>query len=134
MSFGSSGSKVICIVLLSGIVLSGCVGDQTQDEVTGTSPDISGTEVEDRVLEAEQTYVEQQLNNASCLAEWGTEPVVGSRNVTIENHASEGVYANVRFPYWYSTGDTTHDSISNSKYLVSNNSVDRLDGPQIEPC
>lgn len=95
--------------------------------------------VEDRALDAEEEYVASNLENRSCLTEWGTREGAGpSTDASVTKVTTSGVRVTVTLPYAYTTesdGETIYaDTASEAVYQVNFTETQRLTGDEITPC
>jgi hypothetical protein len=94
---------------------------------------------EGRALEAEEAYVADRLENASCLSDWGTSEGAGpSKDASITKVTTHRLQISVTLPYAYTTeaGNETMyaDFASEAVYEVSPTRVQRIRGDDISPC
>lgn len=139
----------ICVGPLLGI--AGCLGNSSSDtgepprndspshtsssESTTETPSLSASDAKERALHAEQTYLETQLQNASCLSTWSASTPIASNHATVENQTSNGTYVRVKHGYSYSGEKVPEaDGISEALYLVTEENSERVSGRAISPC
>ncbi|KAB1193721.1 hypothetical protein GJR96_09830 [Haloferax sp. MBLA0076] len=143
------------VALISGIGLTGCLGEApTGDNDTTTThsettkvqtatpnsetevplAEISDEDAKARALAAEEAYLETRLQNATCLLSWGTTPTTASKEATVVERSADGVVVDVTHPYWYGKENEEADSVSEAFYLVNETSVERTSGDDISPC
>lgn len=137
--------------LAVGLGTSGCLGESgTANPVTDSTatdaPDttakrtVSPSVVPDenareRTLAAEEAYLTDVFENASCVEEWGLTSYVGQeKEATVTDRTAEGVCVTVTHPYWYSTEQVDADSMSDARYLVTAEDARRIDGDDVSPC
>lgn len=94
---------------------------------------------EDRALDAEEDYVAGNLEDTSCLTEWGTSEGAGpSKDASVTKVTTSGVRVTVTLPYAYtaeSDGETVYaDTASEALYRVKFTGTQRLAGDEITPC
>lgn len=95
----------------------------------------TASETKSRVLAAEEAYITDQLENASCVEEWGLTDYGGwGKGATVISQSADGVYVKVRHPYWYGTGELESDGGSEATYLVTDDETQRLSGTNVTPC
>lgn len=158
-----AGTVVLVCCLLLGLSLAGClgVGDATErggtqtgvdtPNQTATPTDIhtadrtasptetptapSDTDAEERALAAEEEYITDRLENAACVNSWGLTDYGGiPENATVSERSEDGVTVEVTHPYWYGTDSKEVDAGTRAEYLVTEESVQRVDGDELEPC
>lgn len=107
------------------LAISGClVGLAVMDE-----------EAKERALDAERAHITEQLENASCVESWGLENYGGiEESATVTDRSDDGVSVRVTHPYWYGTSTVESDGGSNASYLVTADTVRRVDGTVVSPC
>lgn len=107
----------------------------TFERATIATAEISDTDAKERALTAEEEYLTEQLQNASCLTDWGTSPTTMGERATITKRSADGVYVEVVHPYSYSTEQTAADGGSTALYRVTATSIDRMRGEGFSiPC
>lgn len=100
-----------------------------------TTVDRNSERAEDRALSAEEAYITEQLENASCIEEWGLTDYVGwGKGATVINQSTNGVYVNVSHPFWYSTSEEEADVGTKATYRIAGDEVQRLSGTRVSPC
>lgn len=100
-----------------------------------TTVDKTHERAKDRALTAEEEYITEQLENASCVNQWGLTDYVGwEKEASVINQSAEGVYVNVSHPYWYSTSEEEADVGTKATYLVTGDEVQRHSGMEVSPC
>lgn len=106
----------------------------TSSEETTVAPSIvSDEEAKERTLTAEEEFLTEQLQNASCLTDWGVTP--GSiSDATVTKRTADGVYVAVTVEWYYTKGDTDDDGASNAVYVVTADSIKRVQGDKLSPC
>lgn len=114
-------------------------GTASTAETTGTGTPVPRSALSDesateRALAAEESYLTTQLRRASCLEDWGTSPTVVNEAATVTDRRADGVYVEVRHPYWYSTANAEADGGSEARYRVGPNVAERVDGDRLSPC
>ncbi|WP_224448156.1 hypothetical protein [Haloprofundus salilacus] len=100
---------------------------------------VSDEEAEERALEAEGAYITEQLEDASCVTDWGTTATVTNKEATVTDRTADGVHVEVTHPYWYSSqqreGNETvveeADGGTNARYVVTAADARRADGDTI---
>ena len=142
-----------------GLGTAGCIGDSsnenssggttvtTTDSTTTHSPSttskrttiaastVSDKQAKERALTAEEAFLTKQLQNASCLTDWGTTPTTVSKRATVTKRTADGVYVEVTHPYWYSTEQSEADAGSNALYVVTVDGTERVRGENVSaPC
>lgn len=111
--------------LLVGLSVAGCLG----------GPAVTADDAKERALAAEGDDVTARLENASCVDGWGLTSYAGvERTATVTNRTADGVYVAVTQPYWYSTAREEADVGSEATYLVTADTVRRVDGTDVAPC
>ena len=114
---------------LSVIVgLVGCLGDAP---VRSTPAD---EEAERRAIDAEESYLVERFENASCLTGWGLSETTAQTTATVSERTAEGVVVDVTHAYWLSTEELSADGASEARYLVTAEDARRIDGDSISPC
>ena len=110
--------------------------DSTPPPTPSPSPSVDGaTEAKDQALTAEEEYITEQLGNAPCVEEWGLTDYVGwGKGATVINQSADGVYVEVRHPFWYSTRNEEADVGTEAIYLVTGDEVQRRSGTKVSPC
>ncbi|NHN47997.1 hypothetical protein G9464_10355 [Halostella sp. JP-L12] len=116
----------------------------TSERTTIAAGDVSDEEAKERALTAEEEYLTEQFQNASCLSNWGTSPTTVGEQATITERSADGVYVEVVHPFSYSAEQTEAegdprvreeaDGGSNALYLVTADSIERVRGDNIAPC
>lgn len=108
------------------IALAGCPGL--------TDAGLTDDDAKQRALQAEETHLESQLRNASCLGDWGTNPTVTGEEATVVNNTGSEAYVRVVHPYWTSRPAVETDGATESIYRVTQNTTERIDGDRLSPC
>lgn len=115
--------------------IAGCTSGYTADSGQPADSSVSNATATERALDAEQSYLTERLQDASCLADWGTTPTTVSERATVTNRTSSGVYVEVTHPYWYSTEGMDADGGTNAVYLVTEERTERERGETVSiPC
>ncbi|WP_424017729.1 hypothetical protein ACOZ4N_17940 [Halorientalis pallida] len=130
------------IVSLGAAATVGIAGCRTTENTTTESGSgnesqysgVSNERAKEIALEAEFGYVEDQLANADCLADWGTSGSAVQEEAAIDYRTSEGVYVDVVVGYWTATRNMEGDSGSEARYFVTRDETERVDGTDISPC
>lgn len=92
-------------------------------------------EAKERALTVEEDHITEQLENASCVSDWGLTAYGGiEENATVSNRTADGVRVEVTHPYWYSAEQDEVDGGSNALYLVTAETVQRNNGTDVSPC
>ena len=113
---------VACVALL---VVSGCLETAT----------VSSEDARTRALAAEEQYLRDRLENASCVEGWGTNSYTGvQEEATVVNRTADGVVVDVVHPFWYGTATVDADGRSEATYLVTDDETRRLRGTDVSPC
>lgn len=100
-----------------------------------TTVETTNERAKDRALTAEKKHITEQLENASCVEDWGLGDYGGwGKEATVINQSTDGVYVTVRHPYWYGTEEVESDGGSEATYQVTDAEVQRLSGTNISPC
>lgn len=94
---------------------------------------------EQRAFSAEETYVTNQLDDASCLVEWGVNEGVGLKpKMAVTGLAGNGLRVTVAMPYHVAEQDsnqtTVGDTTSEAVYRVTPTETRRLSGDDISYC
>lgn len=93
---------------------------------------------ERRAATAEATHVSEQLGEASCLTDWGTNEGTVRREVSVTGLTLQGLRISVRLPYATTTetdeGSLHADTVSEAAYLVTPGETRRVSGDEIAPC
>lgn len=94
---------------------------------------------EHRALSAEGDYLEDRLENAPCLADWGTFEGSGpSANASVTGVDAFGLRVRITVPYSYRTrseNTTIHaDTASRAVYIVSPVHARRVSGDAVSVC
>lgn len=114
---------LVCILVVFTTI--GCAG----------GPGVSNDEAKDRALAAEEAYITEQLENASCVQSWSLRSFVGiEEEATTLNETATGIYVEVSHPYSYATNTTEADVGTEARYFVTANMTDRLAGTTVSPC
>jgi hypothetical protein len=89
-------------------------------------------------LSAEESYVADQLETASCLTDWGANEGAANKEAAVTDLTPRGVYVSVSLSYAYTTqndNETIHaDTASKAVYEVTLNDTRRISGDDISPC
>lgn len=142
---------LLACCLLVALPLSGCLdgGDASGDgaTLTGDGPtDRNDTPTdrptvpsdagpEERALAAEEDYIVDRLEGAPCVESWGLTDYGGiEENATIDERTEDGVYVDASHPYWYGTDRAEVDGGTFARYLVTDDTVQRIEGDDLEPC
>lgn len=124
MATRRSRNWVLCC-LAACLATAGCLGGLA----------VTGEEARERALDAERAHITEQLENASCVEGWGLENYGGiEKSATVTNRTADGVSVEVTHPYWYGTETVESDGGSNARYLVTADTVRRIDGTDVSPC
>lgn len=96
-------------------------------------------DAQDRAFAAEETYVANQLDNASCVVEWGVNDGVGLQpEKSVTGFSGGGLRVVVTVPYHVAEDDgnqtTVGDTVSEAVYTVTPTDTRRLSGDEISPC
>lgn len=93
---------------------------------------------ERRALDAEASHVADRLEDAPCLADWGTNEGAASGYVAVTGATAGGLRVAVGLPYAYTTetdeGTVYADSVSEAAYVVGPTGARRVSGDRIAPC
>lgn len=105
--------------------------------VTGSSLSVPVTE--GRALSAEEMYIADRLENASCLTDWGTsEGARPRKQAAVTKLTAFGYRISVTIPYAYTTesnGETIYaDTASGAIYEITLTDTRRIRGDEISPC
>lgn len=124
-------------------ILTGCLTD-SQSDTPSNRTELSEAEAKEQALHAEETYLERQLSNASCLDDWGTTSTTARKSATVTDQTAEGVRVEVVHPYWFTETRTEEgsnksykshmDGGSHAQYLVAPEDIERLSGDPLSPC
>lgn len=106
----------------------------TSDQTTIAPSEVSDEEAIQRALAAEEEYLTERLQSVSCLQNWRTTPSTASEEATVTSRDTDGVHVLVTHPYWYSTENEEADSSSTARYIVANDSIQRVNGDDVSPC
>lgn len=91
-----------------------------------------------QALRAEETFVTEQLADASCLDDWGTDVGVVTKRAAVTGIAPLGLRVNVTLPYAFRVerdgGPVFADTASKSVYEVTPFRTERLSGDDVKPC
>lgn len=118
----------------AGIALSiGIAGCHSAETTGQTEPDVSNWTAKERALDTEGTYVTDELQNQSCLENWGTTATTASKQTNVTKRTSDGVYVEVTYPYWYTTEQTEGDSSTEARYVVTDENTERRSGDSVSP-
>ena len=124
-----SRRHVLCSAgILTGIGLAGCLGGAISEVY------LTDGVAEQRAIEAEESYLVEKLESASCLTGWGTEETTAQTTATVAERTAEGVVVEVTHAYWYSTDFVEADGASEARYVVTENEARRIQGDTISPC
>lgn len=120
------------------------VRSTTSERTMRAAADVPDEEAKERALTAEEEYLTEQFQNASCLTNWGTYPTTANKRATIVERSADGVYVEVVHPFSYTTEQTEAeggsrereeaDGGSNALYLVTASSIERVRGDSVTPC
>lgn len=108
-----------------GLGIAGCTTAESSE------PSVSNQTAKNRALDAEESHLADQLQNASCLEDWGTTETTVSKRATVTKRTSEGVYVEVTHPYWYTKDDTESDQGSDALYVVTDETTERESGDSV---
>ena len=139
-----SRRKLIKISIVTAPVgVSGCLqkGPSTStptESNTSSSEDTakkaeSAESVKNQAINAEEDYIFDQLQNASC-AVGAPGGQTGTKYAKIVNETDQGKYVDVNVPYHYSTEELEADYESKALYLINETSIKRIKGDEISPC
>ena len=150
----------LCGVTL-GLGTAGCLGDSSNEnssgepnvsnsttpeatttQTTSTTPerttiavsDVPDEEAKERAIGAEEEFLTAQLQNSSCLTNWGVSETTASTRATVTKRTADGVYVEVTHAYSYSTENVEADGASIAVYVVTADSIQRDRGDSISPC
>ncbi|NHN63132.1 hypothetical protein G9463_07405 [Haloarcula sp. JP-Z28] len=138
--------SVFLAVLVLCLVGAGCVSpnsseiststeslreDTTTDEQTPQL--VANNSAKKRALSAEEDYIFNQLQNASC-ASGAPGGQTGTKYAEIINETNRGKYVEVNVPYHYSTKELEADYESKALYLIDGANIMRVNGDEITPC
>lgn len=95
--------------------------------------------LEQRALSEEEAYIAHQLENASCLTDWGVNEGAGPRrDASITKRTGFSVLVRVTVPYSHTVktddGQLFADSASEATYEVTFTDARRISGDEISPC
>lgn len=117
------------LILVLLVAFTGCTG------VSGIGSDVTDEEARERALDAEEQYITEQLENASCVESWSPTSFVGlEEEATIMNRTDKGVQVVVKHPYSVATEELEADTESEARYLVTPEDEDRISGTKVSPC
>lgn len=135
--------------------IAGCIGDSaggtgssdtpevtttearssTSEQPTTSTLEISEKEAEERALSAEEEYITNRFENASCVNEWGLNSYTGfEKDAKVTNRTTDGFEVAVSHPYWWSNNQTDADGGSKSRYLITAETTKRISGDEVSPC
>ena len=111
------------------------VRSSTSGQPTTSTLGISKREAEERALGAEEEYITNRFENASCVDEWGLNSYTGfEKSAKVTNRTADGFEVAVSHPYWWGNNQTEADGGSKSRYLVSTETTQRISGDEVSPC
>ena len=91
-----------------------------------------------RALNAEEKYVANQLQNESCLKDWGANEGAATIDASVTGVTTDGYRVKVSMPYAYTVErdgeDTFADFPSEAVYIVSFIVTRRIQGEEISIC
>ena len=118
----------VTVALVVALSLAGCLG------IDG-GPAVTDEAARERALAAEEQYLRDRLENASCAEGWGTNSYTGiQQEATVVNHTTDGVFVDVVHPFWYGTATVDADGRSEATYLVTDDEARRVRGTDVSPC
>jgi len=121
-----TGTLTILFLL---VAFAGCTG------IGIIGPDVTDEDAKERALTAEEQYITEQLENASCVNSWSLNSYVGlEEQATVTNQTDKGVHVAVKHPYTYGTEKDEADGGTEAHYLVTPDQVDRINGTKLSPC
>lgn len=94
---------------------------------------------EQRVFSAEETYVANQLNNASCVIEWGVNEGIGlDPEMAVTGFSGGGLRVAVAVPYNFAEQEDNDTTVgitaSEAVYRVTPTETRRLSGDGVVNC
>jgi hypothetical protein len=94
---------------------------------------------ERRAASAEEEYITNQLENASCLVEWGVNQGVGLRpKASVIGLAGSGLRVSVTVPYYVAEREDNQtvvgDTVSEAVYQVTLTETRRISGDDLSYC
>lgn len=139
---GRQGVRVVDIAIVVGILTlfaGGLIASSSPQEsaapptIDSDATDVAGTTVpgvpderaKERALSAEEAFLSDHLQGNPCLDEWGFSAPVVTKKAVITNRTADTVVVAVRYPFWYSSGDTHVDTYSTAIYFVTAENAER---------
>lgn len=117
-------TRVACSLLLV-LATAGCLADAG----------VSNGAATERALGAEEAYLTERFEDASCVESWSLTSYVGiDEEATVVNRTADGVYVDVTHPLSYATDDEEADVATEATYLVTEDDVRRVGGTNVTPC
>jgi len=93
---------------------------------------------EQRALNAEEKFVANQLQNESCLKDWGANEGAATIDASVTGMTTDGYRVKVSMPYAYTVErdgeDIFADFPSEAVYIVSFTVTRRIQGEEISIC
>lgn len=124
-----SRRQILCSAgIVSSIGLAGCLGGAISDVY------LTDGVAKERALEAEESYLVERLENASCLTGWGTSETTAQTTASVADRTAEGVVVDVTHAYWYSTEKAEADGASEARYVITDDDTRRIHGETVSPC
>ncbi|WP_410764715.1 hypothetical protein [Haloferax sp. DFSO60] len=87
-----------------------------------------------RAIAHEETYLDTQLANESCLTSYGTAETTSRTRASVVDYGLTSRTVRVHHAYWFSTEELDADVSSVATYVVTLDSVRRVDGETVTPC
>lgn len=115
--------RVMLLVIWVVILTAGCIEPQIQPEGA-----------EERAIEAEQSHIKTQLENASCLDNWSFQSIGVLENASVINSTAHAYYVEVTHPYSYNLRGRYGHAGSDATYRVTEDELTRVRGTTISPC
>ncbi|WP_227133997.1 hypothetical protein [Halorubellus salinus] len=117
-------TRVACCLLVV-LATAGCL----------TGAGVSNDAAKERALDAEEAYITDRFEDASCVESWSLISFVGiDEEATVVNRTADGVYVDVTHPLSYATDDEEADVATEATYLVTEDDVRRVSGTNLSPC
>jgi hypothetical protein len=108
---------------------------QTSTAESTPAPEIPEAVAESRALDAETEYIRKQLENASCLDEWGIGTYTAEAYGRVQTVTDRGYVVDVQRPFSWEHEGSIVDGVAQARYVVNENETVQLEAGSIDsPC
>lgn len=129
-----TGAQAVCLILL--MAAAGCIGASGGEKAPNgnnsfTAPDtpqqLNNSSVKSYALEYERQFLEQHLADRYDEESYGIGCCATTKDAGVVVEKSGTYYAQVLYPYYYSTSGGETDAASRALYIVSKDTINRIE-------